>query len=174
MPGESHFKRRHPNPQVPLERWAGFTAALALACCTGCPTALPLGGAEVVGAALAAIGADGTLELAEHCSRNLYNDCPASRPAPGTDADGITWTEDRFLFGLLPNPFHAPLDCYRGTSPELGWSSYQCCYDGQTLVEDGPLAGSFDFVDPQRSPIAGLYHLLFDVLPGELWKCPPP
>jgi len=145
---------------------------LALVCCTGCPLALPSGGPDIVGAALAVINANGTLDLNEHCSRNSYNVCPAVRPELGTDADGITWTNDRFL-GILPNPFHTPLDCLRGTAPELGLSSYQCCYDGDVLVDEGPLAGSFDFIDPQSSLLAMVWHWLFDVFPSENWVCPP-
>ena len=120
--------------------------------------------AEVLGPALAEVMTDSVLTCEEHGTRSQYNVCPDVRPAVGPDGTGVTWTPDRFL-GFLPNPFHWPLDCYRGTSAELGFSSYQCCYDGDRLVATGPSAGSFDFVYPYLSPLTAIWHYFLDILP---------
>jgi hypothetical protein len=112
------------------------------------------------------IVADGAVDCAEDAVRQEFNMCPAERPLPGTDAEGVTWSLDR-LFGIV-NPLHAPLECLRGTSAELGESSYQCCYDGDLLVNEGDRAGTFDFVSPA---VSLLRHYLFDVLPS--YRCPP-
>lgn len=126
--------------------------------------------AEQLGPALADVLADGLFSCEDHQDRNQYNICPEQPPEIGTDENSTTWTADRILFGLLPNPYHATLDCYRGTSPDLGVSSYQCCYDGEDLVSEGPLGGSFDFVSPLDSILAALGHYLFDMLPTG--QCP--
>ena len=115
------------------------------------------------GSAMADVWADGVFTYEEFMEGNKYNECPEVRPAPGIDDNGVTWSADRFL-GIFPNPFHAPLDCYRGTSAELGISSYQCCYDGDVLVEEGPSAGSFDFVYPYFSFFSSFWHYVIDML----------
>ena len=144
-------------------RW-DRAAILALAAVVGClPAMTPEERPEVLGPALAEITADGIVTQEEHAGRNQYNVCPDVRPAVGTDANGVTWSPD-LVCGLLPNPLHWPLDCYRGRSPELGLSCYQCCYAGDQLVPEGPLAGTFDYVCPYGSPLALLWHYLLDVL----------
>ena len=144
---------------------------LILLGCSACQPLLPVGPAEDLGVALAEVWSDQLLTCQENCARNQYNFCPELRLGPGTDETGVTWLPDRFFFGLLPNPYHAPLDCLRGTSDELGMSSYQCCYDGENLVTDGPLAGSFDFVDPSFSILAAISHFILDILPGTVCGC---
>ena len=155
-----------------ISRWAWFAAGWVLACCAGCPLAPPAGHGDALPEGLAALHEEGTLTADLHCTRNEFNVCPPTRPLVGTDEDGVTWTMDRFFCGLLPNPYHFPLDCFRGPSPELAPSSYQCCYDGDELVDEGPLAGSFDFFAP-GSPLGTLGHFFFDVLPFYQWQCPP-
>jgi hypothetical protein len=113
------------------------------------------------GAILAEVLADGELSCEEHSARGQFNECPAERPKPNVELNGVRWFRDLFL-GIIPNPFHTPLDCFRGESDELGLSSFQCCYDGEELVDQGDLAGSFDFVSPGVSLIL---HYLFDVAP---------
>jgi len=146
-------------------------AGLILLGCSACQPLLPSGPAEDLGAALAEVFSDDLLTCQESCARDQYNCCPELRPEPGTDENGVTWLPDRFFFGLLPNPYHAPLDCLRGTSDELGMSSYQCCYDGEDLVTEGPLAGSFDFVYPYFSILAAISHFILDILPGTVCGC---
>jgi len=154
-----------------------ITSGILLALCSCNPT-LPYDCSEIdtedpelladsLGPALAEVLTDGQFNCQDHQDRNQYNSCPQQPPEPGTDENGITWTQDRIFFGLLPNPYHAPLDCYRGTSEELGISSYQCCYDGEDLVQEGPLAGSFDFISPLPSVLAAIAHYLFDMTPGD-------
>ncbi len=134
------------------------------ACCPGVPGSDP----ETLGPALAEVLTDPTFTCPTDLDRERYNVCPLARPAVGTDEEGVTWSPDRLLFGLLPNPFHAPLDCLRGQSPGLGFSSYQCCYDGDELVDTGPLAGTFDFFYPRSSLCSVILHLFWDVLPPYL------
>ncbi len=160
-------------PARGLARPAWYLVGVGLICCTGCPPAYNVDDADELPPALAAIAEESTLTHTLHCTRNVFNECPPIRPEVGTDAHGVIWTEDRFLFGLLANPFHWPLDCYRGTSPELGPSSYQCCYDGDLLDDASPLAGTFDFFAP-LSPMGQVAHFFWDVLPAFLWNCPPP
>jgi hypothetical protein len=126
--------------------------------------------ADSLGPALAEVLQDGLFSCEDHQARNQYNICPEAPPELGTDDNGVTWTTDRVFFDLLPNPYHAPLDCYRGTSPELGLSSYQCCYDANELVSEGPLSGSFDFISPLNSILATIAHYIFDMVPPE--QCP--
>ena len=114
----------------------------------------------VAGEAVSAVFEDGEFSCEEHEARNMYNMCPAERPTEGVDDDGIEWRAD-LVFGLFPNPFHAPLDCFRGTSSALGVSGFQCCYEGEDLIDMGPLAGTFDFFTPAVSVIN---HFFFDVL----------
>ena len=114
--------------------------------------------------AIETVFADHLLTCEEHFARNQYNVCPQSPPLIGTDADGTTWIADWLIFGLFGNPYHPGLDCFRGTSAELGASSYQCCYDGDQLVDEGPTGSSFDFFDPARCLIE---HVLYDILPEE-------
>jgi hypothetical protein len=109
--------------------------------------------------------ADGVLTCDEHAMRNEYNECPDVRPNVGTDANSVTWVADRFFFDLLANPFHPGLDCFRGTTDELGSSSYQCCYDGTVPGSD---PGSFDFVNPFHSFFSTILHVWLDVLPSFL------
>lgn len=115
---------------------------------------------------------DGVLTCDEHWARDEYNVCPEVLPEPGLDENGITWSPDLFL-GVFPNPFHWPLQCVRGTSLELGLSSYQCCYDGDVLVTDSPLAGSFDFIFPYRTTFTLLWHYVLDILPFLECEQPP-
>ncbi|MBN1491145.1 MAG: hypothetical protein JXA69_14625 [Phycisphaerae bacterium] len=114
---------------------------------------------------------DGPSICDAHWTRDEYNVCPEQPPTLGLDENGVTWLPDLFL-GLLPNPFHWPLQCFRGISVELGLSSYQCCYDGDVLVTDSPLAGSFDFVFPYRNTFTLLWHYVLDILP--LLECEQP
>lgn len=118
---------------------------------------------STAGPILAAVLADGELTCDEHRDRDRYNVCPALRPDIGLDEVGITWREDRILFGLLPNPFHAPYDCYRGRAEWLGQSSYQCCYDGSDLAPD---PGSFDYAGPGASLEELWLHTWLDILPA--------
>lgn len=130
---------------------------------TGCqPAILPPGVLPTSAAAWAL--ADGVLTCDEHQARSVFNECPSERPETGTDAAGITWKPD-LIFGLR-NPYHTPLDCFRGTSAMLTPSSYQCCYDGVALVAEGPRAGSIDLFNPDYSLLG---HILYDVLP--MYRC---
>lgn len=145
----------------------GTVCAACVAACVsmgaGCPV-LYTPGEEVLLASspiLAEVLADGELSCEEHLSRNQFNQCPTERPETGADSGGVTWSRDWFL-GIFPNPLHAPLECLRGLSEQLGPSSFQCCYDGEQLVDQGDLAGSFDFVSPGVSLIL---HYLYDVAP---------
>jgi len=156
---------------VRLGRWAWPVTGWALVCCAGCPVAPSAGQGDALPPALASLQEEGTLTADLHCTRNEFNICPPTRPEVGADENGVTWTVDRFFCGLLVNPYHWPLDCFRGTSPELGPSSYQCCYDGDVLVDEGPIAGSFDFFAPE-SPLGILGHFFFDMLPCYQWQCP--
>lgn len=117
---------------------------------------------EELGPALTAVLEDGALTCDEHLARNQYNQCPASRPDVGTDANGVTWIADRFFFSLIPNPFHPSVDCFRGATEDLGVSSFQCCYDEDALAQD---SGSFDFVNPFLSFLSPIAHFFLDVLP---------
>ncbi|HSW43973.1 MAG TPA: hypothetical protein VLM89_00180 [Phycisphaerae bacterium] len=136
---------------------------MGLILAAGCGQAVPCGDLAALSPALAEVCADGVLDCAESDSRNIYNVCPASTPLDGLDEQGVVWTRD-LLFGRLPNPYHVGVDCWRGSSPELGISSYQCCYDEAALVTDGPAAGSFDFAGPFLSPQSLWDHLLLDIL----------
>jgi hypothetical protein len=126
--------------------------------------------AESLGSALAEVLADGIFSCQDHKARNQYNRCPENPPEMGTDESGTTWSPDRIFFGLLPNPYHLTLDCFRGIAPHLGLSSYQCCYQGDELISEGPHCGSFDFISPLNSILTGIGHYLFDMVPTE--QCP--
>ncbi len=146
-----------------------ITACLLLlvglgSCCPAWTSSDP----EALGPALFEVLMDPFFTCPTDLDRDRYNVCPETRPMLGTDEQGVTWSSDRILFGLLPNPFHAPLDCLRGRSPGLGFSSYQCCYDGDELVDAGPLAGSFDFFNPLSSLGSAILHLFWDILPPYL------
>ena len=134
-----------------------------------CQPPVPCGCFGSAGPALSQVCADGTLDCAEHCDRYLFDACPATRPALGMDQTGVTWTSD--VIGGLPNPFHSGVDCFRGTSAELGLSSYQCCYAGEEFVSQGPQAGSFDFVYPYQSLWTAIGHYLLDVIPWNACTC---
>jgi hypothetical protein len=140
--------------------------ALCFSAGAGCPVIYVPDEAMLAagGAALNEVMADGELSCEERQSRNQYNACPLDRPEHDVESDGFMWTRDWFL-DLFPNPFHAPLDCFRGRSGELGFSSVQCCYDGEELVDEGETAGSFDFVSPA---VSWFLHFLFDMnLPAQ-------
>ncbi|UCD28096.1 MAG: hypothetical protein JSV03_13525 [Planctomycetota bacterium] len=124
---------------------------------------------EHLGQALTDAIADGQFSCEDHQARNQYNICPEHRPQIGTDENGVTWVQDLIL-GIFPNPYHVPLDCFRGTSPDIGVSSFQCCYDGENLVGEGTQAGSFDFVSPFQSLITTIAHYIFDIVPDD--QCP--
>ena len=152
----------------PADTIVSACVVVCLSMGAGCPV-LYAPGEEVLSASgpiLAEVLADGTLTCEEHRARNQYNQCPAERPEVGDEFDGVMWSRDWF-FGIIPNPIHLPLDCFRGESDELGLSSYQCCYDGEQLVDEGDLAGSFDFVSPG---VSFLRHYLFDMAPID--HCP--
>lgn len=119
---------------------------------------------EALGPALAEVFADGELSQEEHLARNQFNECPNVPPEIGTDENQVTWSPD-LLLGFIPNPLHAPFDCYRGTSEELGLSSFQCCYDGDELISGIPQEGSFDFVNPYTSLRTAILHFLLDMNP---------
>jgi hypothetical protein len=118
---------------------------------------------------LAEVCADGVLTCDEDCGRNQYNVCPAAMPALGLDQQGVWWVPDLFFGG--PNPYHPDADCWRGSTLELGFSSYQCCYQEGLLVTEGLNAGTFDFVDPFQSPQALLHHVLLDIVPYGACEC---
>lgn len=126
---------------------------------TGCVPPSP----DALGPALTDVLEDGGLTCDEHASRDQYNQCPQTRPSVGTDPNGVTWAADRFFLGLIPNPLHPGVDCYRGTTSDLGVSSYQCCYEGDALADD---SGTFDFVSPFFSFLSAIGHLILDVLPA--------
>ena len=144
-------------------------AMLPAAVVAGCGQAVPCGELADAGPALAEVCADGVLTCDENCSRNQYNVCPASMPGAGLDENGVTWTPD-LIFGL-PNPYHTGAECWRGSAPVLGISSYQCCYQDGRLVTEGENAGSFDFVDPFQSPETLVGHTLLDVVPFSMCAC---
>jgi len=153
-----------------MQRVSKFIRSSAVIVCmlflvagAGCPPVYAPGEEVLLagGPVLAEVFADGNLSCEEHFARNQYNQCPAERPEIGEEIDGVLWTEDR-VFGIFPNPYHTPLDCFRGESDELGASSFQCCYDGEQLVSEGDLAGSFDFFSPSWSAIL---HYLYDIAP---------
>ena len=140
---------------------AGLVVCLSMG--VGCPVVY-VPGEDVLSASgpiLAEVLADGILSCEEHSARDQYNVCPVDRPEVGIELEGVVWSRDLF-FGIIPNPIHLPLDCFRGESEELGLSSFQCCYDGEQLVDEGELAGSFDFVSPGVSLIR---HYLYDMAP---------
>ncbi len=113
--------------------------------------------------------ADGRVDCDEHVGRNQFNACPDAPPGAGLDDAGVAWSRDRLFFGLIPNPLHPGLDCFRGTSAGLGVSSYHCCYDGARLVAGGRIGSSFDFFNPGLRLVQ---HVLYDVLPE--YRCGPP
>jgi hypothetical protein len=149
-----------------IVRWWRMAAVLAV--CTACGCLAPPSEEElaaILGPALSPILADGDITCDELLDRDAYNTCPATPPTAGTDANGVTWYRDVF-FGFLRNPFHDGLDCWRGVTPALGLSGVQCCYDDTgMLVQEGPYAGSFDFVSPTGSWMTYMWHFLLDVLP---------
>jgi len=140
-------------------KWLGLIGPLWSA---GCGQAVPCGDLAEASPALAEVCTDGVVDCSEGRQRNQYNVCPADQPTPGVDGQGVMWLPD-LVFGFLPNPYHVAVQCWRGSSPELGISSYQCCYDETGLVTDGRSAGSFDFVDPFRSPGALFEHFMLDI-----------
>ncbi len=146
-------------------RWTALTAASGLALMAGCGQAFPCGELADSGPALAEVCADGVLTCEEDCGRNRYNVCPDVMPSPGLDQNGVEWVADLF-FGR-PNPYHPGSQCWRGSTPELGLSSYQCCYQAGALMPDS----SFDFVNPFLSPESMLQHFLMDILPYGICAC---
>lgn len=140
-------------------KWVGTVGLVLMA---GCGQPVPCGDLADASPALAEVCVDGVIDCGESEQRNQYNACPADQPPAGVDEQGVMWLPD-LLFGVLPNPYHVGVDCWRGSSPELGISSYQCCYDANGLVTEGKSAGSFDFVDPFRSPDALLEHFGLDI-----------
>ena len=153
-----------------MTRWRGLLPLLLLAG-TACGPGVPCGDLVDSSPALAEVCADGVLDCSEHGTRNQYNYCPSTPPAPGPDERGVTWTRDLFL-DFLPNPYHPGAQCWRGASADLGVSSYQCCYEAGQLLVEGELAGSFDFVDPLRSVGAALVHFALDIWPWWACECP--
>jgi hypothetical protein len=146
-----------------------ITLMVLLQMAAGCGQGVPCGDLAGLSPALAEFCADGVLDCDEHYDRYLYNECPDVPPGPGVDEQGVSWVPDLFL-GVLPNPYHANVECWRGSSSELGVSSYQCCYDGGQLVADGPRSGSFDLVNPFVSPQTLWEHYLLDILPYEICR----
>ena|GEM_PF-4746827 len=99
----------------------------------------------------------------EHTGRNQHNMCPVSPPKPcedGSYADhkGNNWNKDNwFSAGWFHGGWSQGYDTWR--NPNTG---SQCTYDENSLVDDGPYLGTYDY----KTPADGLgVHKEYDVNP---------
>ncbi len=95
--------RRHEDVRGGPARIA-ITAWLLLVGLGSCCPAWTSSDPEALGPALVEILTDPLCTCPTDLDRDRYNVCPETRPMLGTDEQGVTWSSDRILFGLLVVP----------------------------------------------------------------------